>query len=166
MKTAFERFWSKVSFPRGGVGCWLWMGGKITGGYGNFSAGRRMTGAHRVAWAMYRGEIPAGMELDHVRERGCTSRACVNPAHLEPVTRKENTRRGDAGLHLVWANRSKKACSRGHEYTELTTATNARGQRSCRVCKLTLERQRLGVKRPRKSALDVAFGALPTKERE
>lgn len=45
--------------------------------------------AHRVAYELWVGPIPEGMELDH----RCKVRACINPAHLEPVTHAENMRR-------------------------------------------------------------------------
>jgi hypothetical protein len=46
--------------------------------------------AHRVAYEQFVGTVPDGLELDHL----CENKACVNPGHLEPVTRSENVRRG------------------------------------------------------------------------
>jgi hypothetical protein len=45
--------------------------------------------AHRWAYEHFIGPIPAGLEIDHL----CRVRHCVNPAHLEPVTKSENRRR-------------------------------------------------------------------------
>lgn len=65
--------------------CWIWNGSKDSGGYGQ----SRRTKAHRVAWTVIRGEIPEGLELDHL----CSQPACCNPDHLEPVSHLENVRR-------------------------------------------------------------------------
>lgn len=86
-------FWPKVdkhgpvSTYRPDLGpCWIWTGTiNVESGYGYYS----MTPAHRVAYQELVGEIPAGLDLDHL----CMVRACVRPTHLEPVTRAENLRR-------------------------------------------------------------------------
>jgi hypothetical protein len=49
--------------------------------------------AHRLVYELLVGPIPDGLVLDHLKSR-CTSRRCVRPDHLEPVTITENTRRG------------------------------------------------------------------------
>lgn len=74
-------------------GCWTWTGSTQQGGYGCFwfDDVRRQVPAHRAAWLLLVGDIPAGLDLDHL----CRNRACVNPAHLEPVTRRTNLMRGD-----------------------------------------------------------------------
>lgn len=77
-------------------GCWNWNGGLDRYGYGKvtatFGGKERQTGAHRASWIAYRGPILGNLELDHL----CRNRRCVNPFHLEPVTGRENTRRGAA----------------------------------------------------------------------
>lgn len=73
--------------------CWIWQGYVNKNGYAKATrSDGRMGLAHRVVYAEVRGPIPAGLDLDHL----CRVRACVNPEHLEPVTRSENLRRGYA----------------------------------------------------------------------
>lgn len=75
--------------------CWLWLGYVNTrrGGYGEVYVRGGMKLAHRAVYELLVGPIPKGLEIDHL----CRTRCCVNPNHLEPVTRAENMRR-------MWAN--------------------------------------------------------------
>jgi hypothetical protein len=70
--------------------CWIWTLGTNSAGYGmsRGAGGSRL--AHRVLWEVEHGPVPEGLELDHL----CRVRLCVNPAHLEAVTRAINCRRG------------------------------------------------------------------------
>lgn len=133
----FARFWSKVSFPKGGVGCWLWTGAKLKRqGHGSAGAGRRTTTAHAIAWAYLRGEVPTGTELDHL----CRNPPCVNPAHLEPVSHAVNCLRG-VGPTAV--NARKTHCNRGHRYsTETVHVSPKSGYRQCRLCDRITKRAR------------------------
>ena len=89
-QTEEDRFWSKVEL---GPDCWLWQGRPNRFGYGQFRGIRgRMIMAHRFAYVLLRGPIPAGLTLDHL----CETPACVRPSHLEPVTNSENLRRRHA----------------------------------------------------------------------
>jgi hypothetical protein len=86
-----RRFWRKVNKTET---CWLWTAGKAYWGYGWFGVAHRTPVlAHRYSWELANGPVPEGLELDHL----CRVTACVNPAHLEPVTHAENVRRGDLG---------------------------------------------------------------------
>lgn len=115
------------SMPEPNSGCWLWMGFINKGGYGRL----KRYFAHRVSYELMKGEIPAGLDLDHL----CRNRACVNPDHLEPVTRQVNCQRGETG-HITGAKkRAKTHCPQGHEYTSENTWIY-RGARKCIICKL------------------------------
>lgn len=84
-----ERFWSKVDRSGGPDACWLWTGAPIDG-YGTFTVSTGVSRrAHRVAYELQVGPIPAGLEIDHL----CRVKLCVNVKHLEAVTHAENLRR-------------------------------------------------------------------------
>jgi hypothetical protein len=86
--TAEQVFWSRID-RRGD--CWLWIGPVNRQGYGICS--RRLFGsdgsrlAHRRTYEFFVGRIPRGKDLDH--QVTCLKN-CVNPAHLRPVTDKQN----------------------------------------------------------------------------
>lgn len=73
-------------------GCWLWTGYVLPTGYGTVNAFGTVLLAHRAMYRLLVGAIPDGLTLDHL----CRVPHCVNPDHLEPVTRAENIRRRDA----------------------------------------------------------------------
>lgn len=119
--------------PEPNSGCWLWTASCFFNGYGQTSFGGR-TGirAHRVIYELLVGPIPTGLDLDHL----CRVRCCVNPAHLEPVTRSVNLQRGDVGDQRIGdRQRAKTHCPAGHEYTPENTMHRAdRPGRICRAC--------------------------------
>lgn len=93
------------------TGCWVWQGATATG-YGMvFSMNRGREQAHRLYYQRYKGPIPEGMELDHL----CRNHACVNPDHLEPVTRTENVRRGSVAKLTIEQVREIRS-RQGHEH--------------------------------------------------
>ena len=111
-------------------GCRIWGGYIDDGGYGIIWAYGKHWKVHRFAWTIQVGPIPDGLTIDHVKDRGCRSRACAEIAHLEPVTGVINTLRGDSP-HARSARI--EACPQGHEYTETNTYMN-QGKRRCHTC--------------------------------
>ena len=76
-------------------GCWMWQGWTRPDGYGMLAFGSgRPSYAHRIAYTELVGPIPPGLTVDHL----CRNKSCVNPAHLEVVTRAVNTSRASKGL--------------------------------------------------------------------
>lgn len=76
------------------TGCWLYVTDRMPNTYGRLSLQRGMgtVGAHVFMYEHFAGPVPDGLELDHL----CRNKACINPDHLEPVTRSENVRRARA----------------------------------------------------------------------
>jgi len=139
-RSILDRFWEKV-MPEPNSGCWLWIGALSQNGYGSFSKLAIVYAAHRVSYELFRGNIPEGLHLDHL----CRVRCCVNPDHLEPVTRAVNTRRGAT----VFDNYKRKIthCKRGHQLSgdgANVQVKNSGGsyRRACRICSNEMQRLR------------------------
>jgi hypothetical protein len=92
-----------------GVDCWLWTGPIDLNGYGHVNVGTTTTTAHRAVYTQLVGPVAPGLELDHL----CRVRRCVNPDHLEPVTRAENVRRSRRTLSSRCANGHERYVQRG-----------------------------------------------------
>lgn len=86
------KFWSLID-RRGSNECWPWLGSANDVGYGVFSIAGLAWKPHRIAYTLLVGPIPGELTIDHVRERGCTTKLCCNPAHMEPVTQSVNKKR-------------------------------------------------------------------------
>lgn len=107
--------------------CWNWIGG--TGGskstYGYFHPGTRSSDAkvvaHRYSYRSFVGEIPEGMQIDHL----CRNSLCVRPDHLEAVTPQENMRRARLTV-----------CKNGHDLTDDANCYYDRQgrRRGCIIC--------------------------------
>ena len=128
--TTESRFWSKVDKDSEGE-CWEWTAFKNREGYGAFRVGPVVVRSHRFAYEALVGPIPGWLVIDHL----CRNRGCVNPAHMETVTREENGRR------QVSYALAKTHCPRGHEYSaENTYREPGRTHRQCRKCHAAQQR--------------------------
>lgn len=99
--------------------CWIWQRATTDSGYGVIRYHGELVYVHRL---MCLGQIPRGYDVDHL----CRQKACMNPLHLEAVTRLENTRRA---FRLP-------TCKRGHPWTDANTylRPDGSGRRQCRTC--------------------------------
>ena len=123
------RFWGKVNKGGGGE-CWIWVGRTQRQGYGIWAL---TVAAHRLSYELINGAIPDGLVLDHL----CRNPSCVNPNHLEPVTVRENIRRG---FNQVSVNMRKTRCPRGHPL--VLKHHPSKVERSCDVCAAQRARNR------------------------
>lgn len=126
-----QKFWDYVAIGTTDE-CWLWQRAPIVrGGYGHFmvrlpDGAWKPVRAHRLAYEMTFGPIPAGLHIDHL----CSTPLCVNPKHLEAVTQAENNRRQRR------PNAEKTHCVAGHPFDgDNLYVTPSTGGRVCRTCK-------------------------------
>lgn len=128
-------------------GCWIWTGA-LRRGYGMLSIKAPDRCAHRVAYRLLVGELAPGLHIDHL----CRTPACVNPAHMEPVTSAVNVLRG-VGFGAV--NAAKTHCIHGHPFSgDNLLYSHSRGRliRQCRACRRVI-RQRYIARHPEHRAI-------------
>jgi hypothetical protein len=123
-----ERFWSKVDRSGGDNACWPFVGTRDASGYGHFRVGGILKQAHRVAYELTVGPIPDGFDLHHMNERGCITKSCCNPSHLQPLPEAKHV-----GHHN--SQRRSDHCPHGHAYTLDNLFIGNDGRRRCRACR-------------------------------
>lgn len=142
---ATRAFWRKTVVNIE-TGCWDWIGARNSKGYPCWSRNSRAVLAHRVAYESLVGAIPAGMTIDHL----CGRAVCVNPEHMEVVTRATNSRRGRPQVPLrtdasrpryrrpdvVPETRRPGFCRNGHDIRAAgAVSVTKRGDRTCLACR-------------------------------
>ena len=115
--------------------CWPWLGQLTKGNrHGYAKIRHRIAGkwytvpAHRITYEHFIAPFPKGLVSDHT----CRNRGCVNPWHIDPVTSRENTMRGE-NIAAIYAKATH--CIHGHAFTQLNTRIRPDGiKRTCREC--------------------------------
>lgn len=134
-----EIFWENVE-PTGF--CWNWTGYQrdYARGYGSFWFEGRLVMAHRLAYEYLVGSVESSLDIDHL----CRNPNCVNPDHLEPVSRAVNNARS---FNVSGTNSRKARCKFGHLFTEGNIYPLKDGGRSCRKCRQKISREASAVRR-------------------
>jgi hypothetical protein len=142
-KTRIDLFMDKIRIDST-TNCWIWIGhvNKVSG-YGQFWNGEKVVGAHVFSFVTFNHPLPAGLEPDHL----CRVRRCVNPKHLEAVTRRENLLRGDT---IPARKAAQTSCKNGHPLSGDNLYRAKNGTRQCRICKAALYRAWAAIHRPAK----------------
>lgn len=132
---AYARVMRRVSYEDRGYAtpCRIFLGSKDKLGYGRIHRSGIPELVHRIVYEQERGEIPDGLVIDHL----CRVPACCNPDHLEPVTQRENVRRGRGSETTKRYYAAQERCVHGHQYDEANTrwrTTRGYRTRTCRTC--------------------------------
>lgn len=115
------------------VACWEWIGALTAKGYGQFKIKKKQILAHRWIYQTFVEEFSVELDSDHL----CRRPRCVNPVHIEPVTKRENCLRGESP-HAKHAR--KTHCIKGHV---LIQEGNRRRCRQCKNASLRTEKTRV-----------------------
>ena len=143
MITTLDRFNAKWRLDKDS-GCHVWTASRDNWGYGHMQFRGSVRPASRVAYVLFVGEIPDGLQVDHL----CRNRACVNTAHLEAVTAQVNVARRPRRRSFSTAFEDNDRCPSGlHECTDESVMVLSDGRRYCRPCKAKYDARRYEARR-------------------
>lgn len=140
------RLWERVD--RSGE-CWIWLGARSAGRYGEMIVGsrsdgtRRLVKTHRLAYELEVGPIPTDSQLHH----RCGNGLCVRPAHLELVTPREHMLRHDGPTAINARKTHCPKCGRPFAGDNLLMETGRRCKH-CRYAYMSALKRRLRRERP------------------
>lgn len=124
---ADDAFWSQTELTPSG--CIEWKGSRDAYGYGRVFARGAEWKAHRVALKLSGKIVFRHLAVDHL----CRNPACVNPAHLELVSYRENTARGEGPTAAAIRAIDRGFCINGHDLS--VVGFHGRGvRRFCAQC--------------------------------
>lgn len=130
----FSKIKVSTTYFHNSIPCWEWLGSLDKDGYGIFSiTGYAGSRAHRLCYALFVNIPPPNLVSDHL----CRVRHCVNPAHIEIATNRENQLRSPLTFINIYGNRTH--CPKGHPFNKKNTRIKhnkrtKRDQRVCRIC--------------------------------
>lgn len=104
--------------------CWTATKGIASNGYSKIFLNGKEVYGHRFSFELFVNKIPKGLVIDHK----CRNRACVNPAHLQVVTLRENTLLGNCPAAI---NARKTKCKNGHPFTIIK---ERKKKKVCLIC--------------------------------
>lgn len=94
------------------TGCIEWIGAVDLRGYGRMADDTGWQDmVHRLSYKLNVGDIPKGLVVHHK----CFNTRCVNPAHLELVTHRDNII-NKGRTNVAYLNSKKTKCIRGHAF--------------------------------------------------
>lgn len=115
--------------------CWLSNYTRRSDGYTKIDIGGKTVYCHRFAFERLKGPVPDGLTLDRL----CRIRHCVNPDHLDPVTRRVNTLRGESPTAVAHVS---DICKWGHDLGDAYQYPHGRQCRTCTTNRTKIYRQR------------------------
>jgi len=118
-------------------GCLEWTG-CTSHGYGLIGVNGNQVQAHRVAWELANGPIPAGMEVCHK----CDRPPCCDPEHLFIGTHTDNMADMAAKGRAHNGCARKTHCPHGHEYAGDNLYLRPDGGRGCKTCRAAAGRKK------------------------
>ena len=117
-------------------GCWEWQGAKSSEGYGLMTVKGQVEYVHRLAFQLFIQPVGKDRELDHL----CRNRKCCNPTHLEAVSSRENSLRGN---HPLFTAHRERRCLKGHDLSNPGNIHRRKdGRARCKICSAQYQKDR------------------------